>query len=315
MVHISDLSGSWVPPELPEDIVQGDMPGDKIRIEPQHVQKANILFPLFRTELASLLASHQQHRAVIGVCGGSGAGKSEIASLLGTRLKMEGIGVYILSGDNYPHRIPRDNDAERLRVYRTCGLKGLLMSGCYRDEDGKTLRQLWMAERDAEKAAADVYPWMRIYQNAAELSLNAYLGSPAEIDFDEINRICGSFKNGSDRIALRRMGREPEALWYHQADFSEIQVLIIEWTHANSDYLGGIDLSVFLHSSPEETLAHRRARARDGKTDSAFTEAVLRLEQIKLEHQAHKSKLIISHDGEILSYAQYRQWMAKSGNF
>ena len=29
-----------------------------------------------------------------------------------------GVGAYVMSGDNYPRRIPRDNDAERLRTYR-----------------------------------------------------------------------------------------------------------------------------------------------------------------------------------------------------
>ena len=52
------------------------------------------------------------------------------------------------------------------------------------------------------------------------------------------------------------------------------------YTHAHADHIMGIDFSIFLNSTPEETLAHRRARARDGKTDSAFTSTVLRLEQI-----------------------------------
>ena len=314
MSSLSAFNGPWTAPVIPGEPGHGDMPGDKICIEQQHIDKANVLYPLLRPQLRALLSAQPHGRAVIGVCGGSGVGKSEIASVLGEYLKQEGVGAYILSGDNYPRRIPRDNDAERLRVYRTGGLRGLLMSGCYRDAFGETLRQLWQAETDADPAAVDAYPWLKIYQQAAERSLDAYLGTPAEIDFDEVNGIISAFRNGAEQIPLKRMGREPEALWYSTVDMRDTQVLIIEWTHANSDWLRGVDLPILLNSTPAETLAHRRARARDGKTDSAFTTTVLRLEQTKLEHQAHKAKLIISKDGRMLSYAEYRQLMAGEGN-
>ena len=39
----SALSG-WRPPEAPDDIPQGDMPGDKVWIGPQSVEKANAVF-------------------------------------------------------------------------------------------------------------------------------------------------------------------------------------------------------------------------------------------------------------------------------
>jgi len=95
-------------------------------------------------------------------------------------------------------------------------------------------------------------------------------------------------------------------------DFSEIRVLIVEWTHGNSDYLEGVDIPVLLNSTPAETLAHRRARNRDGKTDSAFTTLVLEIEQQKLEDQARKARLILSKQGELLSYAEYRRIMAET---
>lgn len=53
-----------------------------------------------------------------------------------------------------------------------------------------------------------------------------------------------------------------------------------------------------------ETLEHRRARNRDGATDSPFTMMVLELEQAMLEHQASKAKIIISKCGELLSYGE-----------
>ena len=93
-------------------------------------------------------------------------------------------------------------------------------------------------------------------------------------------------------------------------DFSETRVLIVEWTHGNSDYLDGVDIPILLNSTPSETLAHRRARNRDGKTDSAFTTMVLELEQEKLEAQAYKAKIILSKSGELLRYSDYRALMA-----
>ena len=91
-----------------------------------------------------------------------------------------------------------------------------------------------------------------------------------------------------------------------------MQVLIVEWTHGNSDYLEGVDIPILLNSTPAETLAHRRARNRDGKTDSAFTTLVLEIEQQKLEAQARKARLILSKQGSLLTYAEYRRLMAEA---
>ena len=93
------------------------------------------------------------------------------------------------------------------------------------------------------------------------------------------------------------MGREETALWYEAVDFTGVRILLIEWTHANSDNLHGVDVPVLLNSTPAETLAHRKARHRDGGTDSPFTTMVLALEQKQLEAQAVKAKLIVSKSG------------------
>ena len=153
---------------------------------------------------------------------------------------------------------------------------------------------------------------MAIYQQAGRRALTGYLGTPNETDFDEVNGILAQFKRGDKHIALKRMGRETTELWYDTVDLSQVQVLIIEWTHGNSDFLQGVDIPVLLNSTPAETLAHRRARNRDGKTDSAFTTIVLELEQQKLDAQAHKAKIILSKGGELLDYAAYRRLMAQA---
>ena len=96
---------------VPENIPHGDMPGDNVEIADAHISKAKIIFP----ELLRLLGPARENsacgRAVVAVCGGSGAGKTGIASLLSYYLQEAGIGSYTLSGDNYPLRIPQYNDA------------------------------------------------------------------------------------------------------------------------------------------------------------------------------------------------------------
>jgi len=237
-------------------IPHGDMPGDKIQIEQSHIDKAERIYPMLRSLLP-------EGKTVVCVCGGSGVGKSEIASLLAGLLQEDGIKAYVMSGDNYPHRIPTENDAEREHVYAAGG-------------------------REA---------------------LNAYLGSPKEIDFTLVDSILSGFKAGKDRVRMKRMGRRPDELWYDEVDVSDTQVLILEWTHGNSDFLAQVDIPILLNSTPEETLAHRRARARDKGVDSPFTTMVLELEQAKLVHQAHKAKIIVTKSGDLISYAEFCEQM------
>lgn len=295
---LNDLlaSGVAAPAQVPEDIPHGDMPGDKIRIGEEHIRKANTLFPRLLEELACTGKS----RAVVSVYGGSGVGKSEIASLLAWRLQETGIGSYVISGDNYPRRIPLYNDAERLRVFRTAGLKGLVAEGVYSDGVREVLSGLWTAETDPDPALQREYPWLEVYQRHGREALTDYLGTAAEQDFDELNAILSAFRAGEPALWLKRMGRTEEERWYSQVDVTGVEVLLLEWTHGNSPYLTQVDIPILLNSTPEETREHRRLRARDSKTDSPFTTLVLELEQAKLDAQARTSRLAISKGGELL---------------
>ena len=281
----------------------GDMPGDKICIGEEHIRKARTIYPRLREDGGSAGKA-----TVIPCCGGSGVGKSEIASVLAYYLNQEGIGAYIMSGDNYPRRIPRDNDLERVRVFRQGGLYGLVDHDLLTPEVRRTLRG--SGRRTEGRGSRRRKPWLAVYQQAGRRALTGYLGTPDETDFDEVTEILARFHQGDPAIYLKRMGRETTELWYDKVDFSDTRVLILEWTHGNSDYLEGVDIPILLNSTPAETLAHRRARNRDGKTDSAFTTMVLEIEQKKLEAQAYKAKIILSKQGEILSYADYRRLMA-----
>lgn len=311
LVSLKQNIGSWQPPTLPVNIPHGDMPGDKVEITQSHIDKANLIFPLLVPMAAAV--AEKTGKVVISVCGGSGVGKSETASLLSHYFRSVGVGSYTLSGDNYPRRIPMYNDAERIRVFRTAGLRGLLEEKVYTSEAAEKLKQLWEQETDADPIMAKTYSWLNVYQKAGKEALAMYLGTDLEQDYQELNSIIAAFKSGATSLWLKRMGRTEDQRWYDAVDMSGIQVLIIEWTHGNNDALLGVDIPVLLNSTPEETRVHRRSRNRDGKTDSAFTTMVLEIEQQELDNCAHKAKLIISKNGQVLSYAQYRSLMDGQG--
>lgn len=288
--------GKWKAPELKQDMPHGDMPGDKIAIGEDHINKASTIFPLLIKELAEI----DGNKAVVSVFGGSGVGKSEIASLLAYYLQEAGIGAYVLSGDNYPYRIPMYNDAERLSIFRSSGLKGLVEEGLYDDKVKETLFRLWEEESDPDPAVTDEYPWLAVYQEKGREALKQYLGTMKEQDYPQVNGIIKDFRQGKESILLKRMGRREEERWYDPIDFSDIDVLIIEWTHGGNEKLEGIDIPILLNSTPEETREHRRLRARDGKTDSAFTTMVLSIEQEELDERGRYARIRIAKSGELM---------------
>lgn len=196
----------------------------------------------------------QEHeRLVISLFGGSGSGKTTIAGALQQYLLNDGIGCFLLGGDDYPHRIPKRNDEERLRIFEESGENGL---------------------RD-------------------------YLGTPQEIDFDRINEVLADFHAGKNTITLRHMGREDGEIFSEETSFEGIRVLIVEWTHGGSEYLEGVDLPVFLESSPEETRERRIRRNRDANAASPFINMVVELEGEKLKRQRNRAKLIVGKDKKV----------------
>ena len=48
------------------------------------------------------MAASPAHRAVVAICGGSGSGKSGMASLMAYYLRQAGVGTYVLSGTTIP---------------------------------------------------------------------------------------------------------------------------------------------------------------------------------------------------------------------
>lgn len=298
-----NLLDDWKAPELSENMPKGDMPGDKIEINEAHILKAKLIF----SELIKIIKTSykDKEKLVITVCGGSGVGKSETASLLSYYFNKAGIGAYTLSGDNYPRRIPLYNDAERLNIFRRSAIRGMVEDGLFSEERFKVIQKYQLQGMDADPGNTEKYPWMKSYFVHGREGLKGYLGSNDEIDFDELTSIVDKFKSGEEKLWMKRMGRKDDELWYEAIDCKNIQVLIIEWTHGNSDNYKGVDIPIFLNSTPKETLEHRKSRNRDGAVDSPFTTMVLELEQAMLAKQAHKAKIIVSKKGELLSYEEY----------
>lgn len=299
---------TWMAHAPAGEVICGDMPGDSVKIGEDHIRKACVLMPALLPRLHNCLKENGG-RAVISVFGGSGVGKSEIASLIACYLRETGIGAYTLSGDNYPRRIPMYNDAERLRIFRTAGVRGLLAEGLYSDEVRTALSGLWQDGSDPDPVAAEGRSWLTAYQQAGRRALAAYLGQDAEQDYGELKAIVDRFRAGGQRIWLKRMGRSDRDLWYDEVDFSHTEALIIEWTHGGSGRFGTVDLPILLASTPAETREHRRARARDAGTDSAFTTMVLEIEQGMIEERAPSAALILSKAGSLISLDEYRQAM------
>lgn len=294
----------WVAPPVDRDIPQGDVPGAHIDIFPGNFEQSEKLFvPLLK--MVKDLASYQE-KIVISVSGGSGVGKTGIASILTHYFNEMGIGAYMLSGDNYPHRIPVYNDAERVHLFREGAIKGLVKAGEYQKERFEIIQKFQRDFTDADPNHTQKYPWFQIYLDAGRKALEGYLGTDKELNFEEVNEIIYQFKASKDSIFLKRLGRKETELWYDSIDFSHINILIIEWTHGNSDYLKGVDIPIFLNSTPKETLEFRRLRGKDGQVDSPFVTMVLEIEQELLHHQAHKGKLILSKGGELLSFEEYQ---------
>lgn len=221
-------------------------------MEVRRKKNSQVLWGEIKKLLPDVLEKNQG-RAILSLYGGSGAGKTWISKELAEYLEAEGFHVFILAGDHYPHRVPRQNDTERRRVYECDGRKGL------------------------EK----------------------YLGTDKEIDYDAVNQVITSFREKKSQITIRYIDSEKEKIYEKNEDFSEIDILLLEWTHGNNERLKKIDIPIYLRSTPEETLRYRMERNRDADIDSPFTALVLKIEQELLERQAPRAKIIMNLSGKL----------------
>lgn len=249
------------------------------------------------------LEDQKTDRLAISISGCSGCGKTTTASAVRSCLNEWGIETDVVSGDDYPVRYPALNDMERVARYRNGGLQALTDAGCYDEQIGEKLTQLWREENDAAETASSEpdAAWRTIYREGGRKALRAYLGTPEEQRFDLLNRVIDGFRNSSDRVALRRLGREADAQQYAWKDYSHARVLVIEWTHGASGWLKGLDVRVMFTATPEETLQLRKKRNRDPGVTSPFTAQVLRIEQMALTERFKYADLLLNLQGEPLN--------------
>lgn len=259
----------------------------------EQIRNAERLFPLIleKTE------ERKENKTIISVSGGSGVGKTGMAFLLQNMFEKQGKKSLIISGDNYPHRIPMYNDAERIARFRMSGLNGLITEGLYTDEVKEKLLELQKAGRDAEEQ--DDMQWLSIYQKYGDKALTDYLGTDQELDYEAVSNLLMQFHGGTSQLLLRHMGRTPDDIWYDRRDVSDTDILILEWTHGNSACLQGVDVSVVLISTPEETLENRKKRNRDTAIDSPFVARVLSIEQKKINDGLDRADIIQDMHGRI----------------
>ena len=259
----------------------------------EQIRNAERLFPLIleKTE------ERKEKKTLISVSGGSGVGKTGMAFLLQNMFEKQGKKSLIISGDNYPHRIPMYNDAERIARFRMSGLNGLITERLYTDEVKEKLLELQKAGRDAEEQ--EDMQWLSIYQKYGDKALTDYLGTDQELDYEAVSNLLMQFHGGTSQLLLRHMGRTPDDIWYDRMDVSDTDILILEWTHGNSACLQGVDVSVVLISTPEETLENRKKRNRDTAIDSPFVARVLRIEQKKINDGLDRADIIQDMHGRI----------------
>ena len=259
----------------------------------EQIRNAERLFPLIleKTE------ERKEKKTIISVSGGSGVGKTGMAFLLQNMFEKQGKKSLIISGDNYPHRIPMYNDAERIARFRMSGLNGLITERLYTDEVKEKLLELQKAGRDAEEQ--EDMQWLSIYQKYGDKALTDYLGTDQELDYEAVSNLLMQFHGGTSQLLLRHMGRTPDDIWYDRMDVSDTDILILEWTHGNSACLQGVDVSVVLISTPEETLENRKKRNRDTAIDSPFVARVLSIEQKKINDGLDRADIIQDMHGRI----------------
>lgn len=240
-------------------------------------------------------------KSILSVYGGSGVGKSSIATALSVLLEENNKKCVVLHGDHYPLRIPMYNDVERLAIFRENGLRELIQKGLYTGDVPDKLKELQKEDKDCDSNLKDRYMWITDYIHGGKKGLCDYLGTPKELDYAAINKVMDSFRQQDDSIWIRQMGRELWDISYQKVDVSKCDILILEWTHGYSPYLSKRDIQIFLKGSPKDTLENRIQRKRDENTASPFISIVLDIEQELIDRHGKNADIIMTKEGKIES--------------
>ncbi len=284
MLKISDFKS---------ELNKGDNLSDNIILCEGQYENAKLIFNEIKDHL-------DKTKLIISLSGGSGSGKSGISAILSDFLDENYIGNYVMSGDNYPIRIPSINDQERLMQGRIGGIKNLANNDLATEINNKVLTQLQLEGVDLDDYSVKKYPFLKYYKEGFRKALEDYLTTSNEQDFSLVNSILKDFKNNKDDIYIKKMGRNLEEIYFEKVDFSNINVLILDWTHALSDELENVDIKIMIQSTPSETKEGREKRNRGDAIDDPFINMVLSVEQEKLNVNSSMANIIITRDGKLV---------------
>lgn len=129
---------------------------------------------------------------VISIYGGSGSGKTTLATALQQYFFNDSRGCYLLSGDDYPHRIPKRNDEEQLRVYKEAGEDGLrgylgtkkeidfarineVLSALHEGKDTITLRNLEREDGEISSEETDFPEYLYCFWSGRTEAVTIYM--------------------------------------------------------------------------------------------------------------------------------------------
>ncbi len=264
--------------------------------------KINVLFKeMFKNPV-------NKEKIVVSVSGGSGSGKSSTAKLLVHVFDINGLNSLVVSGDNYPRRIPNYNDAERLNVFRKSALLNMVSSGVYKNDYYSIIKKIQLEKDDANPKYLAEYDWYKCYLDGGKQGLESYLGTKKEQDFGEVNDLLDKFTKGLNNLYLKHMGNDESSIYYEEVDVSNTDILILEWTHSNSDELKNVDVRLYLDSSYEKTEQRRKERNRRAEElDNHFINAVLEAEQKLLYSQVRNANIIMTFEGDIITREEFEK--------
>lgn len=311
--RLAAINPAALSPAPGQKIPGGDMPGDITDINEAAVSAAVRLFPVLREHILAAIEDNPYGRCVISISGGSGSGKTCSAAILAYILNSAGIETYTMSGDNYAHRIPHENDEGRQRVFRHNGVRAVVDARLA--EDPHVFKEIMAFQKEENEKGHAEPPagseWFDTYVAGGKAALKRHLATPHEQNFNEINDVISAFRDGAREIWLRRMGRDTTAFWYENRDFSKTSVLILEWTLGLSRYLTGIDVPVFIETTPEETYTSRISRGRDSNARTDLIQAVIEIEQKLLIRDVPRASVIATRAGAVLTPDEWRTMHAE----
>ena len=205
--------------------IKSDMPGDVVEIGPDQKEKAENIFSKLFAELKENIEN--KDKVVVSLYGGSGSGKSSFAVLLAQMFGEKGIGYYVISGDNYPRRIPVENDMMRQKIYDESGVDGLRRYLCGPDEidydtinnileqfkSGKDILSLkrmgtkkediWFEDVDVSDISIIILEWTHgNNENLKNIDYPIYLHSTPELTYQRRVKRNRNANAGSDFISL-----------------------------------------------------------------------------------------------------------------